>query len=129
MKNKMMVFGRTGLMSLCTIALAAVIGLSLAGCDDGSTDGGSSALVGKWYTSQQAANTGEESALVIKFNANGTFIGLGTNGTWTVSGTSVTLTPESGGSPMVCTYSIAGTKLTITPQGGGSPIIAYKPAN
>jgi formylglycine-generating enzyme required for sulfatase activity len=80
MKNRITVFGRRGMMFLCAIALAAVIGLALAGCP---TDGGATPSGGYDFTTP-----GKYLEMVSL--AGGAITGSGSDGAF-VSGRSVTL--------------------------------------
>jgi len=109
------------------IALVAVIGFSMAGCkndDDsnGSSGGGGgggggagSALVGKWYSTQTAANAGTGSA-TYEFSSDGKiFVGGNSVSSLSYTATANTITTTTSGVSLgTINYKIEGTKLTLT---------------
>jgi hypothetical protein len=66
MKNKIMVFGRKGLMSLCTVALAAVIGMGLAGCGDDDP----AAATEIWLSGGNLTGTWKQGSTTLTFDSS-----------------------------------------------------------
>jgi len=108
-------------------ALVAIIGFSMIACDDGSNnndngsgngDGGgnSNALVGKWYTTQAAANADTNGTNApYEFTSDGKLLAGGADQgiTYTVSGNTLN-TLTAGQTIGTTTFSISGTKLTLS---------------
>jgi len=101
-------------------ALAVIFGFSIAACQDGGNDGNdgggsdTNSIVGKWYTTQEAANAGTNVA-AYEFKSDGKLLVGGTDQgfTYTVSGDTLT-TKASGQTMGTTTFSISGTVLTLT---------------
>jgi hypothetical protein len=115
MRNVLKAFG--------IIAIVAIIGLSMAACDDGGSSGGppgsnpgsnpgsGSGLVGKWYASQGMADAGDTP--LIEFTSNGKLIQAGMDFGATYTATSNTFSVYLRGEFMLkYNYSISGTVLT-----------------
>jgi hypothetical protein len=112
MKNLFKVF--KAMRSIAIIALVALIGFSFAACSDGGGGGGggggNSALLGKWYFSQEMADTMPE-YYAYWFQSNGKL--LITYGymetTYTATATQIKATGRGWSD-----YTISGNVLTIT---------------
>jgi hypothetical protein len=105
------------------IAFVAVIGLGLAGCDNGSTGGGGgrggdTALVGKWYDTQAGADADGTAGWIFTFEADGTIIledddWPDSTETWAAQNN--VLTMYTGGTTLeTYNYTVSGTELTFT---------------
>jgi hypothetical protein len=121
------------------IALAAVIGLGLAGCDNGNGSpdgipgrGGDTALVGKWYDTQASANTNGTAGWIFTFNADATVIfedddWPNSTESWTAQNN--VLTMYTGGTVLeTFNYTVSGTTLTFTYEDDDDDVF-YKKAN
>jgi hypothetical protein len=105
-----------------TLAVMLAFGLVLAGCDNGLTsdDGRDSALVAKWYLSQDDANAGTGPA-AYEFKEDGSLLTYGDGGTviWKTSGGKFYLGTKASGAYAAdgATYKVEGAKLTISNAG------------
>ena len=99
------------------IAIVAIIGFSMAACDDDG-DSFDSRLVGKWYSSQESANAEDDGDLVYDIRANGHVYvnNVDSGARITTSGNNFTITLD-GETILSGTYSITGTVLTMTVLG------------
>jgi hypothetical protein len=103
---------------LGSLAMVLAFGLTVVSCDDGGDDDPppperDTALVAKWYMTQEMANSASPGTESYEFKSDGNFNAGGTEnvGTWSTSGGKITL--YSGGQAMeTATYSISGTTLT-----------------
>jgi len=116
---------------IAAIALA-VIGFSMTACDDSNGDDksgkdgvkNSNALVGKWYSTQQAANEGISA--VYEFTNDGKLLtgGQDQGFTYTVSGNTLTV-KLSGHVFGTATFNISGTVLTLSNACGPIAAMPY----
>jgi len=97
---------------MAIIAFLVIIGLSMAACEDGG-GGSGNPLVGKWYSTQKAADDGDTAPF--EFTSDGKLLTAGTDEgiTYTVSGNTLT-TKVSGQTIGTTTFSISGTVLTLS---------------
>jgi hypothetical protein len=109
-KNKFFMMG--------TLAMMLAFGLVLAGCENDADDGGSnhdSALIGKWYHTQDYADENNNDRLAYEFQEDGKFLMASSERemTWTGSGGKITISYEGED---ICTadYTIEETTLTIS---------------
>jgi hypothetical protein len=124
---------KTIMKLLGIIALVAIVEFSFVSCDNGNGGGGgggSGSLVGKWYGTQETANSGAAWAICYEFKANGELLVANEDGfTYTASGGKITayiFGYALGGS---ANYKISGTALTIYNAGdsGFADGTYYKP--
>ncbi|GBU29274.1 hypothetical protein R84B8_02838 [Treponema sp. R8-4-B8] len=94
------------------LVIVLVFGMTVVGCEDDL--GGNSPLVGKWYYSQDAANSGKDEE-AYEFTSNGKLLILGkdTGFTYTVSGDTITV-KISGREFGTTTFSISGKELELS---------------
>jgi hypothetical protein len=129
---------------IAIIAIVAVIGFSFAACDDGGGGGGpgndggggggggggGSGLIGKWYATQETANSRAEWAVCYEFKSNGELLVAGTDMDCTYKASGGQLTMTIMGYPAgSANYNISGTELTISNAGdsGWADGTYYKP--
>lgn len=132
------IFARSLTLLLGIIAVAAITGFSLAGCktdaDDGGSGGGEGSggngggggggggggnipteLVAVWYldaNNNGTVDSGEDAAPMYEFRSNGKILFAGVDGgnTFTVSGSTISVTGISGSAA----FEIVGKKLTLS---------------
>jgi hypothetical protein len=123
---------------IITITMTTVIALSFAACelDDigvggGNGGDGDSGLIGKWYVTQETADSLTEEAVCYEFKANGELLAanLEYGFTYKASGGKLTLYVYGFTTGDSADYSISGTELTISNEGdsGFADGTYYKP--
>ena len=95
------------------LVIALVFGMMVVGCGDDSDSGGNP-LIGRWYSTQEAAESDRDTDVAFEFTSNGKLLTAGTDQgiTYTVSKNTLT-TKASGGTMGTTKFSISGNVLTL----------------